>query len=308
MHQAGGSGRVTLRQLRAFVAVARHAGFTRAADALHLSQSAVSLLVRDLEHALDARLLERGRRLSVTEAGAEFLGAATRVLDDLELAVANTRRTRDARRRVVRLAVGHLLAATVVPEAIAAFAAERPDVDVVVLDCPVEQVAGRVAAGEADAGIGSIDADVRQSDLRVELLLRDSLHVVSAATAPPLRPDGGDGSVPWKRLDGEPLILANPANRVWHHMRARLSEQGRSVSVDREVAMLSTGLALARHGLGRLLAPGFCAGDAALRGLRVQPLVRPVVRWDVSAVRRRGAVPSPVVDALFDRVRRTVAR
>lgn len=307
MHQAGGTGMVTLRQLRAFVAVARHGGFTRAADALHLSQSAVSLLVRDLEQALEARLFERGRRLATTEAGAEFLGAAVRVLDDLDLAVANARRARDARRRVVRLAVGHLLASTVVPEAIAAFAAERPDVDVVVLDGPVERVADRVAAGEADAGIGSIDADARQPDLLVDLLRRDSLHVLSAASAPPLRADGRAGSVAWKRLHGEPLILANPANRVWHHLRARLAEQGQALAVAHEVAMVSTGLAMARHGLGRLLAPGFCAGAAAGQGLRAQPLVRPVVRWDVSALRRRGAAPSPVLDALFERVRRTIA-
>ena len=298
---------VTLRQLRAFAAVARHGSFTRGAAALHLSQSAVSLLVRDLERELDATLVERGRRPAVTEIGAEFLRDTSRLLDDLDRAVGNARLARDARRRVIRLAVGHLLASTLVPEALAAFARERPDVDVVLLDGPVEHVAERVLAGEADAGIASLDADVRRPELRVDLLLRDSIHVVSASSLPPLRSDRGPGTVPWARLQDQPLILANPANRIWHELRGRLAEQRRTFTVRHEVAMYSTGLALARQGFGRLLSPGFCAASAALQGLHVQPLVRPVVRWDVSALRRRSTPPSPAIDALFACLRRAVA-
>lgn len=298
---------VTIRQLRAFVAVARLASFTRAAESLHLSQSAVSLLVRDLEQQLQTPLFERGRRLVMTELGADFLRSASRVLDDLDLAVANLRGARDARRRVVRLAVGHLLASTLIPEVVAAFAQDQPDVDVAIVDCPVEQVVPRVLAGEVDAGIGSIDADLRQPELRVDLLLRDSIHVASPPGLPPLRNDGGRGSVPWKRLQGEPVIVANPANRIWHHVRARLAGQQMGLNVAHEVAMYSTGLAMARQGLGRMLSPGFCAHSAALRDLVLQPLVRPVIRWDVSVLRRRAAPESPALEALLERLRRSVA-
>jgi DNA-binding transcriptional LysR family regulator len=297
---------VTIRQLRAFVAVARHLSFTRAAQALHLSQSAVSLLVRDLEQQLDTALFERGRRLVLTELGADFLRSATRVLDDLDLAVAHLRGARDARRRIVRLAVGHLLASTLVPEVVAAFTRENPDVEVVIVDCPVEQVAPRVTAGEVDAGIGSIDAESRFSELRVDLLLRDSIHIASAPALPPLRADGSPGSVPWRRLRGEAMIVANPANRIWQQVRERLVQQQLALDVAHQVAMYSTGLALVRQGLGRMLAPGFCARSAALRDLVVQPLVRPVIRWDVSVLRRRAAPPSPTLEALLARLQQAV--
>lgn len=293
---------VTIRQLRAFVAVAQHASFTRAAQALHLSQSAVSLLVRDLERQLDTVLLERGRRPAPTELGADFLRATTRVLEDLDLAIAHLRGARDARRHVVRVAVGHLLASTLMPEVVAAFKHEHTDVEVAIVDCPVEQVAPRVAAGEVDAGIGSIDADRRMPDLRIDLLLRDTIHIASPPSLPPLRSDAGAGSVPWRRLRGEPMIVANPANRVWQRVRESLATQQLALNVAHQVAMYSTGLAMVRHGLGRMLAPGFCARSAALRDLVVQPLVRPVIRWDVSVLRRRSAPPSPTLDALLQRL------
>lgn len=306
MHLDGRTGMVTIRQLRAFVTVARLASFTRAAQALHLSQSAVSLLVRDLERQLDTPLFERGRRLGLTELGEEFLRSATRVLDDLDRAITNLRGARDARRRVVRIAVGHLLASTLVPEVVAVFCRAHPDVDVAIVDCPVEQVAPRVLAGEVDAGIGSIDAELRQPELQVDLLMRDSVQVASAPHLPPLRADGGAGSVPWRRLQNEPIIVANPANRIWHDLRARLSQQQLALSVAHEVAMYSTGIAMARQGLGRMLTPGFCARSAPLRNLVVQPLVRPVIRWDISVLRRRASASSAALDALLACMREQV--
>jgi DNA-binding transcriptional LysR family regulator len=306
MQRSAGATMVTIRQLRAFVAVARHASFTRAAAVLHLSQSAVSLLVRDLERQLDTVLFERGRRLVPTELGADFLRSSTRVLDDLDLAVAHLRGARDARRHVVRLAVGHLLASTLVPEVVAAFMREHGDVEVVIVDCPVEQVAPRVSAGEVDAGIGSIDAELRLPELRVDLLLRDSIHVASPPSLPPLRADGGHGSVPWRRLRGEAMIVANPANLIWRRVQEGLAQQQFALDVAHQVAMYSTGLAMVRQGLGRMLAPGFCARSAALRDLLVQPLVRPVIRWDVSVLRRRSAPASATLDALLARLQRAV--
>ncbi len=309
MHQGGRAGGITLRQLRAFVEVARALSFTRAAARLFVTQSAVSLLVRDLERQLGVPLFVRGRQLQLAEAGEEFLRAATRMLDDLDRAADNLVLSRDARRQVLRLAVGHLLASTLLPAAVADLARERPDLEVVLVDCPVEQVPARVMAAEVDAGIGSLDAERGYPDLRAELLLRDSVHVASAAMLPPLRADGAAaGSVPWRRLQGEPLIVANPANRLWVEVRARLAEQGQALPAMREVAMFSTGVALARHGLGRLLVPGFSTRGAQLEGLTVQPLVRPVMRWDVSLLQRRGVAAPVALEAVLRQVQAQVAR
>lgn len=73
---------VTLRQLRTFAEVARHMSFTAAARALHLTQPAVSMQVRQLEQAAGLPLVEQlGRRVHLTEAGQELLRYAARVSD-----------------------------------------------------------------------------------------------------------------------------------------------------------------------------------------------------------------------------------
>ena len=78
---------MTLEQLRVFVAVAEREHMTRAADALHLAQSAVSATIATLEQAHNARLFDRvGRNIRLTPAGRRFLGEARAVLARAEQA------------------------------------------------------------------------------------------------------------------------------------------------------------------------------------------------------------------------------
>ena len=75
------------RQLLAFVAVVRCQSFTKAAQQLHLTQSAISHSMRALESDLGCRLLERkGRKLELTEPGAHFLQRAETILREMEQA------------------------------------------------------------------------------------------------------------------------------------------------------------------------------------------------------------------------------
>lgn len=88
-------GAVNLHQLELFVAVADHGSFTRAAEALHISQPSVSARIRDLEDSLGQHLFEQvGRRIYLTDAGHELkehaaaillrVAEATRALDEIE--------------------------------------------------------------------------------------------------------------------------------------------------------------------------------------------------------------------------------
>ena len=66
---------VSLRQLRALVALARTGSFTQAAGSLHVTQSALSGLIKELESALGVRLVDRNTRsISLTEVGRNHIG------------------------------------------------------------------------------------------------------------------------------------------------------------------------------------------------------------------------------------------
>jgi LysR family carnitine catabolism transcriptional activator len=76
------------RQLRAFLLVAQHHNFTRAAEALFITPSGLSLLIREFENQLGFRLFDRTtRHVSLTTEGAELLVAARHGLEDLDAAM-----------------------------------------------------------------------------------------------------------------------------------------------------------------------------------------------------------------------------
>ena len=96
---------LTLRQVRAFIAVAELAHFTRAGERLGLSQSSVSTLVRELEDNLGLRLFDRHTRmLRLTQAGAEMLPLARKALADLDRAFSSSHDLRSLGRGRVKVA------------------------------------------------------------------------------------------------------------------------------------------------------------------------------------------------------------
>jgi DNA-binding transcriptional LysR family regulator len=142
-----------LRHLAAFVAVAEEGSFTRAADRLHIVQSAVSSAVRTLERELDARLLERTtKRVALTDAGRLALPEARRAL----AAAAATRdvvdELRGGLRGTVRLGImqGQTDAAVSVPRVVGAFRREHPGVEVELHHGPTAAHADNLLAGRIE--------------------------------------------------------------------------------------------------------------------------------------------------------------
>src|SRR3954471_1739736 len=121
------AGRVELRHLRYFVAVAEELHFRRAAERLHMSQPPLSQQIRALEEAVGTPLLVRDRRsVELTAAGHVLLTEARAVLDAAGHAVEAARRA--GRGEVGRLAVGFVGSAMygVVPELLRTFRTTRP--------------------------------------------------------------------------------------------------------------------------------------------------------------------------------------
>jgi DNA-binding transcriptional LysR family regulator len=119
------------RQLRYFVAVAEDLHFTKAADRLHVAQSALSEQVKQLEVQLGARLLARSKRSAVTptDAGAFFLVEARHALEQVERAEAAGRRA--GRGELGHVAIGYGASAAVsgvLSSAIRAYRSRRADV------------------------------------------------------------------------------------------------------------------------------------------------------------------------------------
>src|SRR5438046_3962158 len=126
---------LSTRQVRAFLALAEHRNFTRAAQQSHLSQSAFSTLIRGLEDQLGVRLFDRDtRKVDLTAEGRLFREGAARLLDDFATAMEDLGEHAARRRGRVALAALPSLAAGWLPPVLTDFRARYPGIEVAVSD------------------------------------------------------------------------------------------------------------------------------------------------------------------------------
>lgn len=139
-----------LGTLRAFDASARLLSFTRAAEALHLSQSAVSQQIKQLEEALGIVLFRRlTRRLELTQEGARLFETVRRALDDLDRTVADLRDSAEA--GSVGLSVGTLFAARWLMPRMGRFHADCPGIELAIR--PADRLTDLLGEPEIDIAV-----------------------------------------------------------------------------------------------------------------------------------------------------------
>jgi len=165
------------RRLLTFRAVAEQGSFSRAADALSLTQSAVSQQVAALERGLGIRLLERGRGTQrLTPAGAQLLVHARALADRLALADAQLAALVAGERRELRIGAFSSALATIVPAAVTALLADDPTLEVSVREGRGDDLVAAVRGGELHLALAFQDetgprrehAGTRRHDLFAE--------------------------------------------------------------------------------------------------------------------------------------------
>lgn len=171
------NGRIDYLGLVAFVSIADHGSFQRAAQALSLSQAALSHRLRKVEEDLGAPLLIRSsREVSLTPVGQGLLPDARRLLKELHDTYDMFRvRGRGARSRV-SFACLPSIANSVLPTILAEFGSANPDIEIELLDIPVARIAENVRSGTVEFGLTIVSAEL--SDLRVRNLAKEDYVLV----------------------------------------------------------------------------------------------------------------------------------
>jgi len=270
---------VSIRQLRAFVAVAQDGSITRAAQRLHLTPSALSMLVSGLENEVGVRLFERTtRKLALTDAGQTLLPSITQVFQHLDTAFDDLRQLSQRRGARLAVATSPLLAATLVPTLMASFRERFPDVALVLSDLAVDEIAAAVRAGEADLGICT--ADTAALDLQSTLLYQDRLMLACLGSHPLAQ----QHEVQWADLVGEPLALVRRGSGLRLLVEQGFAELAGQLKPAFEVAQVSTAIGLVEAGLAVSVLPWYALSRVRSVGVCGVPLAAPVVERNIVAL------------------------
>jgi DNA-binding transcriptional LysR family regulator len=286
---------VTLRQLRAFAAVAETGSFAAAARRLFVTPSALSLLVKELEAGLKVRLFDRTTRSTVlSRAGTEFYPLARKVLDDLQQAVESTQDLVQKRRGTVRVACTPLYASTTLPEVIQSYRERYPGIAVYLLDSLNEQALARVAGGEADLAIAP--QRPAPADLVQESLFRDRIWLICR----PDHPLAARQRVTWTQVLGEPFVSLT--RDFTTRLQADLLRHSDQLLLHpaHEVSLITTALGMVQWGYGVTAQPGRSLQLLAPFGLVARPIVAPVVHRHLSVFTKRGQALSPAAASFRD--------
>lgn len=289
---------VTLRQMRAFVAAARAGSVTRAAEHLHLTPSALSMLIRSLEAELAVRLFDRlSRRIELTEAGRALLPALEAVFENLDAAFDQVRRLTAHRRGRLAVATSPLLAAELMPRLIATFQAQFPAISVVLSDLAVDAIAEAVRAGRVDVGICTADADVAGLDVRP--LHQDRMLLACPATHPWAR----RRALRWRDIVAEPLVLMRAGSGLRALVDQTFAGLLESVAPAHEVAQVATAVGLVEAGFGMAILPSYALSRARNSSVASIALIEPVVHREIVALLPAGREPVGACEAFLAHVR-----
>jgi DNA-binding transcriptional LysR family regulator len=287
-----------IRHIDAFLAVARHGNFTRAAAALHVSQPALTVQIRQIEAALGVRLFDRNnRRVALTQVGRELVAPFERIVLDLGAVVASAHDFAAHRRGVVTVGCLPSIAAELLPRAIADLARRHEGLVVRVRDAVAARVVELVKAGEVDFGVsgrGVVDRDLDETPLFVDRLAAFLPHDHRLARR---------RHVTLREIAAEPLILTGQDSSVRVLVDGALRHERLVAHVAQEATYMTTALGMAAAGLGVAILPE-AAATSAPESVRRVAIRRPVLTRRIGMLTRAGRSLSPAAQQMVEALRR----
>ena len=177
---------MTLDQLRVFLAVVEYLHFTRAAEALYISQPAVSAAIQNLEEQYGVRLFHRiGRQIEITEAGKLLQAEAQKIIDQVVLTERGLQELNDLQRGELKLGSSLTIGNYWLPDKISQFKRQYPGISVNCTLANTEEICEGTATGQFDLGL--VEGEVKpalKTSLEEEIVGSDRLLIVVGKSHP----------------------------------------------------------------------------------------------------------------------------
>jgi len=276
-----------LRQLRYFLAVAEELHFGRAAERVGIAQPPLTQQIQKLEALLGCRLFERGRKTTLTEAGAALLEETRRILPQVTRAVESTRRAARGETGHLRVGVPPSVLLSALPAAIRKYRELYPEVQFILRELSTARIEDALRRDEIDLGFLRESRPAAPLASRVVLQER-VVAVLPAAHRLAVRPELALGL-----LRGEPFVFfpRQLGEAFYDRLVSFCAQAGFAPNVVQEATQWQSVVSFVEAGMGVSLAPG-CVQRFRWKGVVYRPLRR--LRTVVSACWREDGAPSTV--------------
>ena len=299
MSQSFQPSHVTLKQVRAFVAVVQSSSFAEAATLIHLSQPALSSAISVLETAVGGRLLTRTTRtFALTPEGESFYPVALSLLADWDGALDNLHNRFALREGKISIAAMPSFAGNQLPIAIRNFKDAYPAVKITLNDVIAEEVVAMVRSGRVELGI-SFDPG-ESDDLIFTPLFEDRFVAVLPV---------GHSLLKQKRVSASTLLKSDfitlqAPSRVRELIEREFSSQDLALLPAFETHQLTTIGRMVANGLGVSVVPSLCQQQMYELGAHCLPLVKPSIRQQVGIITNRRYPLSAACEAMAKTMRK----
>lgn len=281
----------SLERLRTLREVARAGGFSAAAEALGLTQPAVSNQIRQLEQEAGARLLERiGRTVRPTPEGELLIAAADRAFATLDTALDEVARMRSEVSGTLVVATGATATRYLLPAVVADLTGRHPGIDLRILTGNTVDLVQGVLDGSIDLGL--LTAPIDDPHLETRLFYRDRLVCIAPPGQAPVA-----GPVLPADMEGRRLILFDRAGSIRRAVDRWLDGADRARIRTTDIGSADALVAYVRAGFGWSIVSEVTArADADAGRVDLRPLDPPIWR-DLVLVWRRDRAARPVIAA-----------
>lgn len=293
-----------IRHFRAFLSVAKHRSFTRAAIELHISQPSLTMTIQQLEQIVGGALFDRTtRNVILTPEGQDLHPVAERVVDDFDLAIRNIRLTAANRNSFIRVAVVSSIATKILPGILENFLGTRSGMRIQIREGNSNDVRRFVRRNEVDVGFASKDGD--DAELEFEALFKDQLGLI-ARYDHPLAKIARNGVVRWSDLEGHDFIGLTQ-DTATAPILSQISDLPSNVTTPKyAVSTYPTLWALIENGLGVTTAPALAGEFMNDTRVLFLGLSEPDAWRSVYCVTRSGRTLSPMAALLVKQVREVI--
>jgi len=293
----------TMRQLEALVLVYRLGSITKAAAELRVTQSAISLLIRQIEENFQLKLFDRTTRaLHPTAACREAIPAAERILSSARGLSQHMRDLVEVRTGRIAVAVSAGVASALLPRILVRYRSRYPEVKIDLFDIAPDELLPFVTASHAEFGIGSFEND-GTSEARIETLMQSPLSAIGIK-------DGRFEKrrrLTWADLAACDLIAMRRGTRIRTQIDEALAQTGQALKPALEVSLITTALALTAEGAGISILPAHMLPKAQFPTLVAVPLSQPTVNRHVSLLSRADFALSPAAERFAEIARRVLS-